>query len=812
MRKLLSLLGIIFILATAAFAAGPTITLISVASVTANSATITWTTSPAATTQVLYGIGNTNLSTPLNYSLVTSHSVLVTGLQQNTVYTYAVQSTNSGGSTTSSTNTFGLCNPGSQNTGLTNVTAQVNAGYATGTLTAVWTNDSGVSTSSPTSCGTTFPTTQTTTVGLPGNVNFQLPDNNYIVPSPGHWHFTLSNAVGFSKNQIVSGQSIDLTTLFGLQAAPAGAAAPVTSVFTRIGAVTAQSGDYTCAQVTGCPTTAYSWFGNTQNPLTTLIDPTTMVDASGSQINFGSGGLAFLDSTGTEVLSLSPSAGVSIDASPSTGFAYSGGPFGFTDGTNTIQSSASGIQIDTTPGLDITIQANPGTAPVPPASTLLDIYNANATASRLVVRSFGSTAFYSSAAYAGTLQTPTAVASNSQIGGWNAWAYDGTALGGPIAAFRVFANQNQAVGAHGSYADIATTPNGTTTEVEAIRFENDGGITVPATVTGGSKGAGTINVSGGYYVNGALLATGVSSVFGRTGAVVAATNDYNFNQLAGTWSTSQVPTGGSATAFLNGAGTYTTPTGVVPSVFGRTGAVVAATNDYNFNQLAGTLGTSQVPTGGSATAFLNGAGTYTAPTGAVLSVSNSDGTLTCSPTTGAVVCSIALGHANTWTGVQTFNLPPVVGSVGGTGGSTQYLGSSSGNVQPGCVPATTCGAFGSGSVPASFTKYNTTTNCGANGTAANPSVVSCGSAGAGSISCSASASGGTCTVNDTAVTANSNIILTSATYVGTRLAVTCNTAVITGDFVSAVSAGTSFTITLPVFTTNPECFTYQILN
>lgn len=39
--------------------------------------------------------------------------------------------------------------------------------------------------------------------------------------------------------------------------------------------------------------------------------------------------------------------------------------------------------------------------------------------------------------------------------------------------------------------------------------------------------------------------------------------------------------------------------------------------------------------------------------GAVSAVSNSDGTLTISPTTGAVVASLALGHANTWTGTQT---------------------------------------------------------------------------------------------------------------------------------------------------------------
>jgi hypothetical protein len=39
--------------------------------------------------------------------------------------------------------------------------------------------------------------------------------------------------------------------------------------------------------------------------------------------------------------------------------------------------------------------------------------------------------------------------------------------------------------------------------------------------------------------------------------------------------------------------------------------------------------------------------------GAVNSVSNSDGTLTISPTTGSVVASLALAHANTWTGLQS---------------------------------------------------------------------------------------------------------------------------------------------------------------
>lgn len=48
--------------------------------------------------------------------------------------------------------------------------------------------------------------------------------------------------------------------------------------------------------------------------------------------------------------------------------------------------------------------------------------------------------------------------------------------------------------------------------------------------------------------------------------------------------------------------------------------------------------------------------------GGVTSVSNSDGTLTISPTTGAAIASLALGHANLWTGAQSFTHSIAVGA------------------------------------------------------------------------------------------------------------------------------------------------------
>lgn len=46
---------------------------------------------------------------------------------------------------------------------------------------------------------------------------------------------------------------------------------------------------------------------------------------------------------------------------------------------------------------------------------------------------------------------------------------------------------------------------------------------------------------------------------------------------------------------IDAANVTNLPAGAVSSVFGRTGAVAAAANDYNFNQLAGTASTAQIP-------------------------------------------------------------------------------------------------------------------------------------------------------------------------------------------------------------------------
>lgn len=107
-------------------------------------------------------------------------------------------------------------------------------------------------------------------------------------------------------------------------------------------------------------------------------------------------------------------------------------------------------------------------------------------------------------------------------------------------------------------------------------------------------------------------------------------------------------------------------------------------------------------------------------------------------------------------------------------------------------------------------QYNLLGSAGNCSSSASPAV--CGSSPNGSVVVAAGAT--TVVVNTTAVTASSQIYLTNDDSLGTKLSVTCNTTLLTAPpTVSARVVGISFTITIssaPV--TNPECFSYTIIN
>jgi hypothetical protein len=158
------------------------------------------------------------------------------------------------------------------------------------------------------------------------------------------------------------------------------------------------------------------------------------------------------------------------------------------------------------------------------------LVQADGVISRIEADAFGNFASMTASRFDGTAAAPTAVLSGEETGGIGAGGYDSAAVA-TSGKFRCYASQNQAVGAHGTKCAIATTPNGSTTLTDQVMVFQDGGVTV-GTATGGDKGANSINV-GALYINGTAPVSGVSSVFGRVGAVVAATSDYTIAQIAG---------------------------------------------------------------------------------------------------------------------------------------------------------------------------------------------------------------------------------------------------------------------------------------
>jgi len=83
---------------------------------------------------------------------------------------------------------------------------------------------------------------------------------------------------------------------------------------------------------------------------------------------------------------------------------------------------------------------------------------------------------------------------------------------------------------------------------------------------------------------------------------------------------------------------------ISPATGGGSGGVIS---------LNGLMGALSIVAGTGITVTV-GVTTITITNSGVTSVTNSDGTITISPTTGNVVASLNLGHANTWTALQTF--------------------------------------------------------------------------------------------------------------------------------------------------------------
>lgn len=120
--------------------------------------------------------------------------------------------------------------------------------------------------------------------------------------------------------------------------------------------------------------------------------------------------------------------------------------------------------------------------------------NVDGTATRFEADAFGASAYFSAVIAGGTNAAPTALGSGIEIGGFNAWGYNGSAYVGPRAAFRTYTAQAWTTGANGTYCDVLTTPLGSTTAAAGTRFQPSGGVTIGSTTT--DPGANNLLVTG----------------------------------------------------------------------------------------------------------------------------------------------------------------------------------------------------------------------------------------------------------------------------------------------------------------------------
>ena len=184
-----------------------------------------------------------------------------------------------------------------------------------------------------------------------------------------------------------------------------------------------------------------------------------------------------------------------------------------------------------------TYSLNTTTLPSPQTGSVLQLANANSTPTRLELDSYGSTSYFSAVVAGGTAASPTALTSGTELGGFNAWGHDGSAIVGPRASFRIWTNQNWTTGAQGTYTDITATLNGATSATQIVQFSNgSGGVLVPGSVTGGDMGAGMVN-AGGVYVNGVGVCRPIYSMVSpttltSTGSIFTDTNAVGSRSLA----------------------------------------------------------------------------------------------------------------------------------------------------------------------------------------------------------------------------------------------------------------------------------------
>lgn len=414
--------------------------------------------------------------------------------------------------------------------------------------------------------------------------------------------FTRTGAVVAASGDYTSTQVTNSSTVTGATVTAAldalKALSGVSSVFTRTGAVVAANGDYTSTQVTNSSAVSGTTVTAALNTLNGLLAGLV----TGVSSAFGRTGAVVAasgDYTSTQITNASTVSGSSVTNALNTLLAAIP--------TSFVSSAFGRIGVVVAVAGDYTSTQITNSSAVTGATVTLAL-NALNTAIGALVTGVSSVFTRTGAvvAVAGDY-TSTQVTNSSTVSGTTVTAALDT-LKTSISALTtgvssVFTRTGAVVSANGDYNSTqvtnSSTVTGTTVTAALNALKALSGVTSVFTRTGAVVAANgdytstqitNMSASAGATVTDAInslftyvagFVTGVSSVFGRGGAVVAANGDYTSTQITNSSSV----TGSTVTAALNTLLAALPTAGPIVSVFGRTGVVVAATNDYAASQV-----------------------------------------------------------------------------------------------------------------------------------------------------------------------------------------------------------------------------------
>ena len=506
---------------------------------------------------------------------------------------------------------------------------------------------------------------------------------------------TANTLAGYNSNGVFSGVSIgsNLSLSGGVLNGTVGPA-PVSSVFGRTGAVVANYGDYGFTAISGVAAVSQGGTG-----LQTLTAHSVLLGEGISNVSFATTGIAarILIDQGVADPAFKVLTGDSSLASNGTmvntavnSVAYPASP-----STNTVPvvTSSNQITYEQVPNAAllnsaITIGAQTGLAGggsvalgsaitlsmgTSTANTLAG-YNSNGVFSDVAIGSNLSLSGGTLVATAGSGAVSSVFGrTGAVIANWNDYQFN--LIGGTASASQGGTGQSTLT-AHAVLIGEGVSAVGFATTGIAARILVDQGNATPAfeVVSGDvsmiSTGAHTV-----LAVHGVTYPATPST---NTVPVVTSSNVVTYETVPNAALTHSAITIGAQTGLAGGGSvalgsaiTISMATGTANTLAGynSSGVFADVSIGTNLNLTSGVLGTSNFSAGSGMTiSYSTNTVGFTASGGAgVSSISNTDGSLTISPQTGAVQANLNTAHANTWTANQTLSGSSLIVNGGGGG-------------------------------------------------------------------------------------------------------------------------------------------------